>query len=72
MKNMVERKSKKIQIESPLEPKKIKCVFVGESGCGKSTLIKRFCNDFFDKSSKLSTVGSDFYSKTVPNPSLSS
>ena len=60
---MVERRNKKISVEQPAEPKKLKCVVVGEKGCGKSSFVRRFCG--IKNASQLPTVGSDFYSRTL-------
>eukprot|EP00978_Attheya_sp_CCMP212_P028682 scaffold99754_cov58-Attheya_sp.AAC.1 len=50
---------------------KLKCIVLGAAGAGKTSILRRFYHNNF-KHERVPTVGSDFYTRKIPNPVYSS
>ena len=61
---MVERPNPKINPSTPQDPYKLKIALVGEQGVGKTCFCKEFAKGVYDITDS-TTVGSDFYSRTM-------
>jgi small GTP-binding protein len=46
---------------------KLKCIVLGAAGAGKTSILRRFYHNNF-KHERVPTVGSDFYTRKIPNP----
>ena len=53
--------------QSPAKTTKLKCLVLGATSAGKTSLIRKYFYDKFDES-RVATLGSDWYTKTIPNP----
>eukprot|EP00347_Sterkiella_histriomuscorum_P015182 403358006 len=66
---MVERPNAKITPDPVQDPAKLKIVVVGEQAVGKTCICKRFANNTYNANEE-KTIGSDFYSKTLPKSAV--
>lgn len=48
--------------------KRLKCIVLGGAGAGKTSILRRYFHGNFDIA-RMPTLGSDFYSRNIPDPS---